>query len=134
MRPIRVALGFGTATGAECGVAFLSYSRCEFQGSSNVLRCTPPPSQRRCGADPDARVRCDAVNAAAAQETYYVSHGRYVDGECSQLPAFVASPETICVATGNDYAFALTTAGTEATVTCTYESAPDADDPNLVCS
>jgi hypothetical protein len=135
IRPIRVTIGPGTETpGAECGVAFLAYSRCEFQGAANVLRCTPPPSWRRCGDDPDARVRCDALNAAAAQETYYVSHGEYFGGECAALPGFTPSPETICVAAANEMTFALVTGGPSATVTCTYESAPDMDQPNLVCS
>lgn len=135
IRPVRVAVGFGpAATGPECGVAHLSYSRCGFPVSGNAMRCTPPPSPRRCGESPDARVRCDALNAAAAQEAYFVAHGEYFGGECSELPGFTASPETICVTAGSELAFVLTTAGPSASITCTYESAPDMDDPNLVCS
>ncbi len=135
IRPIRVAVGFGApGSGAECGVAFLSYSRCAFHGASNVLRCTPPPAPRRCGGDPDARVRCDALNAAAAQEAYYVTHGDYLGGECTALPGFTPSPETICVTAGSETAFVLTTVGTSSTIVCIYESAPDSGDPNLLCS
>jgi hypothetical protein len=135
IRPVRVAIGFGpSATGSECGLAYLSYSRCGFPVSGNAMRCTPPPAPRRCGASPDARVRCDALNAAAAQEAYFVGHGEYFGGECSELPGFTASPETICVTAGSELAFVLTTAGPSASVTCTYESSPDMDDPNLVCS
>lgn len=135
IRPVRVTIGFGpAATGSECGVAFLSYSRCVFPPSGNSMRCTPPPAPRRCGETPDARVRCDALNAAAAQEAYFVSHGRYLDGECAALPGFTPSPDTICVAAGLSYVFTLTTAGPLASITCTYESAPDMDDPNLTCS
>lgn len=135
IRPVRVAIGFGpAAAGAECGVAYLSYSRCGFPVSGNAMRCTPPPAPRRCGETPDARVRCDALNAAAAQEAYFLAHGEYLGGECAQLPGFTPSPETICVTAGSELAFVLTTAGPSATITCTYESVPDMDDPNLVCS
>ena len=135
IRPVRLTVGFGpAATGPECGVAHLSYSRCGFPVSGNAMRCTPPPAPRRCGETPDARVRCDALNAAAAQEAYFVAHGEYLGGDCSELPGFTASPETICVTAGSELAFVLTTAGPSASITCTYESAPVMDDPSLVCS
>ena len=135
IRPIRVAIGFGAeTTGGECGVAFLSYSRCAFQPTSNVLRCTPPPSQRRCGDDADARVRCDALNAAAAQEAYYVSHGEYYGRGCTGLPGFTPSPETICSTVGSSLVFVVTTVGLSSTIVCIYQSPADAGEPNLVCS
>lgn len=136
IRPVRVAVALAapTADVAACGEAFLSVTRCPFGSAGNTMRCDVPPQPRRCGDDPDARVRCDALNAAAAEEAYFAVHGSYASGDCTTIPGFVASSGTIlCVATGSDTDFALSTAGLDATVTCTYDTNPPPNEPNLVC-
>lgn len=131
IRPFKVAIGLA---GAGCAEAFLSPPACNLPTLGNTMRCVPPRPQKLCGDDPDARVRCDAVNAAAAQESYYASHGEFLSGECAELPGFTSSPDTLCVMSGNELNFALVTVGTSSTIVCVYDSFARPGDPNLVCS
>lgn len=134
IRPVHVtvALAVSGAGADACGETYLSLARCGFPASGNTMRCVPPSLQRRCGDDPDARVRCDAQNAVAAEEAYFEREGRYLSGSCAGLPGFVSSPETICVATGSETDFVLTTAGPNATIACVYDTWPPP--ASLVCS
>lgn len=134
IRPVHVtvALTMSGASAEACGEAFLSPARCGLPASGNTMRCVPPSLQRRCGDDPDARVRCDARNAAAAEEAYFERQGRYFGGNCAGLPGFAPSPETVCVAAAAETGFTLTTAGSNATIVCVYETSPLP--ASLVCS
>jgi len=120
----------------DCAEVYLSTSRCRFAASGNTLRCSPPPAQRRCGATAEQQVRCDALNAAAAEDAYLAVHGAYYSGDCIGLPGFTPSPGVIClVAAALDLEYSVVTASPYASVSCVYSSHPDhPDDPNLVCS
>jgi hypothetical protein len=137
VRPVHVtvALAASSAGRAQCGESNLALSRCTFSASGRILRCTPPPPQRRCtSAEPNARVRCVAQNAAAAQETYFTTHGTHYSGACAALPGFAPSAGVLCLTTSADFVYSVVTASPASTISCTYSSAPALGQPNLVCS
>ena len=84
----------------------------------------------------NARVGADARNAATAQEAYFVDNNSYFTGACSGLPGFTLSGGVTCNTTGGATSFTVTTthASMSYTTGCTWNSAPGAGSPNLVCS
>ena len=84
----------------------------------------------------NARVGADARNAATAQEAYFVDNNSYFTGGCSGLPGFTLSGGVTCNTTGGATSFTVTTthASMSYTTGCTWNSAPGAGSPNLVCS
>ncbi len=80
----------------------------------------------------NALVESDARNAASAQEAYFVDNNSYA-ADCASLPGFVSSEDTTCTATGGATSFTITTTHTTG-YSCTWNSAPGAGNPNLVCS
>jgi prepilin-type N-terminal cleavage/methylation domain-containing protein len=80
----------------------------------------------------NALVESDARNAASAQEAYFVDNNSYA-ADCASLPGFVSSQDVTCTATGGPTAFTITTTHSTG-YSCTWNSAPGAGNPNLVCS
>jgi hypothetical protein len=137
IRPLHVAvaLAASSADREQCGETYLALSRCAFSRSGGILRCTPPPPQRRCSSsEPDARVRCDAQNAAAAQETYFTTHGTHYSGACADLPGFTPSAGVLCLTIGADVVYTVVTTSPASTISCVYSSVPASGQPSLVCS
>jgi prepilin-type N-terminal cleavage/methylation domain-containing protein len=82
----------------------------------------------------NARVEADARNAATAQEAYFVDNNSYASGNCDTLPGFTLSEGVTCTTTAAGNAFTVSTSHGQATVSCSWNSAPGAGQPNLVCS
>jgi prepilin-type N-terminal cleavage/methylation domain-containing protein len=82
----------------------------------------------------NARVEADARNAATAQEAYFVDQNQYASGDCTTLPGFTLSDGVTCTTTGTATDFTVSTSHASATVSCSWDSAPAAGSPNLVCS
>jgi len=86
----------------------------------------------------NARVATDTRNAATAQEAYFVDFNTY-SSDCTALPGFVQSDGVTiaCAAVaGPPESFTITASHPSQAYTtgCTWDSAPAAGSPNLVCS
>ena len=135
-RPLRVTIVLDATgrPGAPCGVVHFSLARCRTGHSGRTLSCDPPRAPHRCSEpNANATIRCAALNAAAAQETYFATHGRYYSGKCGSMPDFTAS-DTVCVTSGGSLTYTVTTSSAMATTACIYSSSPRAGRPNLVCT
>jgi len=80
----------------------------------------------------NALVESDARNAASAQEAYFIDQNSYA-ADCASLPGFVSSLDTTCTATGGLTSFTVVTTHSTG-YSCTWNSAPGAGNPNLVCA
>jgi prepilin-type N-terminal cleavage/methylation domain-containing protein len=83
----------------------------------------------------DARASSDCRNAATAQEAYFVDNATY-SADPATLTGFVQSEDITVALTGDAAEFTVTCdAGTKGTAgySCTWDSSPNAGDPNMVC-
>lgn len=90
-----------------------------------------PAFSSRQGKAYEARVMCDARNAATAEEAYYDDMSAYMNGDCSLLPGFDGSPGVTCTATVTGDVFQIQTSHPSSPRSCTWTSNVS---PNLVCS
>ena len=85
----------------------------------------------------DARAESDCRNAATAEEAYFVDHAAYSETS-GDLPGFVQSADVsvaLTAATAPD-SFTVTCNSAKGTTgfQCTWNSAPTAGSPNMVCA
>src|SRR5262249_8068569 len=94
-----------------------------------------PVFSSRQGKAYEARIECDARNAATAEEAYYVDMSAYLNGDCALLPGFDLSPGVTCTASVSTGplgdTFQIQTSHPSTSKVCTWTS--DAS-PNLHCS
>jgi len=82
----------------------------------------------------DARAESDCRNAATAEEAYFVDEATY-SSTASALPGFVQSEDVTVTLTGTATDFSVTCSSPKGTAgfSCTWDSAPAAGSPNMVC-
>ena len=82
----------------------------------------------------DARAESDCRNAATAEEAYFVDEATY-SSTAADLPGFVQSEDVTVTLTGTATDFSVTCTSPKGTAgfSCTWDSAPAAGTPNMVC-
>jgi hypothetical protein len=106
---------------------------CKFRSNGRTLECTTGPQVGPCRVSSSGdMMRCDAENAAAAQEQYWNANGSYYTGACDALPGFSASPDVTCATSGDATAFSVSTWHLDVAIlqACTWNSQST---PNLTC-
>ena len=82
----------------------------------------------------DARAESDCRNAATAEEAFFVDNATYSD-DTTALPGFVQSEDVTIDLTADATTFSITCSSPKGTAgfSCTWDSAPAAGSPNMVC-
>jgi hypothetical protein len=106
---------------------------CKFRSDGRTLECASGPQVGPCRVSgPGDMMVCDAENAAAAQDRYWIATGTYYSGACTGLPGFTASPNVTCTTTGDATAFSVSTSHVDDVpwFECVWNSRGT---PNLAC-